>query len=304
MTEHVPVIPGFLRPIDTDAIARQLKLPKRGEERGADELPRADENYLDVVEQGVIQKIHSEWTWQGDALIKILRAYADRLVGFSVSAAAAELRLTIQNARARFLNASVQAAGELGPLRESFVAAQNDLRRFQAKNRIERPPHDPARRWTTLGFVVVLVGIESVLNGLFFAEGMASGLIGGIRTAIGISTVNVMFAYLLGLVPARFINYRNIFIRLFAFVVTVSGIALLILLHAFAVHFRDAFAVLSERAIADVPERRALEVAVQTLLHTPWSIHSLSSAYLFGLGILFAIGAFWKGYRFDDPFPF
>ena len=93
MTEHVPVIPGFLRPIDTDAIARQLKLPKRGEERGADELPRADENYLDVVEQGVIQKIHSEWTWQGDALIKILRAYADRLVGFSVSAAAAELRL-------------------------------------------------------------------------------------------------------------------------------------------------------------------------------------------------------------------
>jgi len=86
--------------------------------------------------------------------------------------------------------------------------------------------------------------------------------------------------------------------------VTVSGIASLILLHAFAVHFRDAFAVLSQGAIAQVSERRALEIAVQTLLHSPWSIHSLSSAYLFGLGVLFAIGAFWKGYCFDDPFPF
>jgi len=217
MTEHVPVIPGFLRPIDTDAIARQLKLSRRGAGRGAEELPRSDEHYLDTVEQSIIQKIQSEWAWQGDALIRILRAYADRLVGFAVSAAVAELRLYIQNARARFLNASIPAEGELGPLRESFVAARKDLRRFQAKNHIERPPHDPARRWTTLGFVFVLLGIESVLNGLFFAEGLASGLLGGIRTAIGISTVNVMFAYLLGLGPARFINYRNIFIRLFAF---------------------------------------------------------------------------------------
>src|SRR5262245_49463505 len=157
MTEHVAVIPGFLRPIDTDAIASQLKLSKKAVERGAEELPRTDENYWDAVEQGVIQKVQGEWTWQGDALIRFLRAHADRLVGFSVSAAAAELRLSIQNARARFLNASVQAEGELGPLRESFVAARNDLRRFQVKNKIERPAYDPAGRWTTLGFVIILV---------------------------------------------------------------------------------------------------------------------------------------------------
>ena len=158
---------------------------------------------MDAVEQSIIQKIHSEWTWQGDALIRILRAYADRLVGFSVSAAAAELRLSIRNACARFLNASVQAEGELGPLRESFVAARNELHQFQVKNLIERPAHDPDGRWTTLGLVTVLIGIESVLNGTFFAKGSQFGLAGGIGTAIGISVVNVMFAYLLGLGPAR-----------------------------------------------------------------------------------------------------
>jgi hypothetical protein len=38
---------------------------------------------LDGVEQTVVQKIEFEWAWQGDALLKTLRAYADRLVGYS-----------------------------------------------------------------------------------------------------------------------------------------------------------------------------------------------------------------------------
>jgi hypothetical protein len=81
--EQVAVIPGFLKPIDTNAIARQLRLSEKGSERGAEELPHSDEAILDGIEQTVIQKIESEWAWQGDALLKTLRAYADRLVGYS-----------------------------------------------------------------------------------------------------------------------------------------------------------------------------------------------------------------------------
>jgi hypothetical protein len=55
----------------------------------------------------------------------------------------------------------------------------------------------------------VLVAIESVLNGVFFAKGSPGGLIGGIGTAIGISIANVSFAFLLGFFPARWINRRN-----------------------------------------------------------------------------------------------
>jgi hypothetical protein len=80
------VIPGFLRPIDTKAIAKELQLSEKGTERGKEDLPRSDEHIWDAVEQTIGQKIESEWSWQGDALIKTLRAYADRLIGFSVSA--------------------------------------------------------------------------------------------------------------------------------------------------------------------------------------------------------------------------
>jgi len=270
------------------------------------------------------------------------------LVGYSVSGKLAELRLIAQNARARFQNASVQADAELGPLKQAYVAARNELTRFQSRHRIDRPTRDPAKRWTALGFLVILVSVESILNGAFFAAGDPFGWIGGIGTAIGISLVNVIFAYLLGLGPARFINYRNVLVRVFALLTTVIGLALLVALHGFAAHYRDASAAgasgvhvvtagetlskishiyhkpVGEVAKANniqtnatlkrgdrliipgtqIPEEHALPVALQTLMDEPWAVSSLSSGYLFGLGLLFAIGSFWKGYRFDDPYPF
>jgi hypothetical protein len=295
-TDQVAVVPGFLPPIDTDKISRQLKLVEEGSKRGADELPKQNSTVLDAIEQTIIQKIESEWAWQSDALIKLLRAYADRLLGFSVSATATELRLKAKNSQARLENASVQAAGALGPLKEAFIAARNELDAFQLKNRIKRPARNQTARWTTVGFLILLISVESVLNGTFFAKGSQYGLIGGVGTAIGISVANVVFSFLLCLGPARFINYRFFPVRLIALVATLVGVSALLALHAFAVHYRDA--------MAQVPEARAFEVAVQTLMREPWSTQSLASAYLFGLGVLFSIGSFWKGYRFDDPYPF
>src|SRR6266568_271759 len=81
-----PVVPGFLRPIDTDALARELNLLAMAADRGASDLPRTDESALDGVEQKIIQRVESVWAWQGDELIKQLRAYASRLTGYSVQA--------------------------------------------------------------------------------------------------------------------------------------------------------------------------------------------------------------------------
>jgi len=290
------VVPGFLRPIDTKAIAKELKLSENGAERGKQELPRSDERIWDAVEQTIIQKIEAEWTWQGDALIKTLRAYADRLIGFSVSSKLAELRLIADDTKARFLNANVQAEAELGALKESYIGARDEFRRFKSNHRLERPARDVKRRGMTIGLLIFLIAVESLLNGLFFKSSSDYGLIGGVGTAVGISAVNIIFAFLVGLVPIRFINYRNKLVQFLAVLATVIATAGLLLLHAFAAHYRDA--------LAAVPEDRALAEAVRTLFSDPFVINSLASGYLFGLGILFAIGSIWKGSRYDDPYPF
>src|SRR5689334_5781875 len=76
--------PGFLRPIDTGKIARELALEKRGMERGQQNLPAPTSVAHDAVEQEITQRIESEWAWQGGELINNLRAYAQRLVGYSI----------------------------------------------------------------------------------------------------------------------------------------------------------------------------------------------------------------------------
>jgi hypothetical protein len=104
-----------------------------------------------------------------------------------------------------------------------------------------------------------------------------------------------MFAFLLGLGLARWINYRNLVVRFFAFLLTAAGIALLLGLHAFAVHFRDV--------PATVPETDVFPAAIASLIQEPWHVSDEASIYLFGLGMLFGLVAFWKGCTFDDPYP-
>jgi hypothetical protein len=73
--------------------------------------------------------------------------------------------------------------------------------------------------------------VESVLNGFFFAKGSEFGLLGGIGIAVGISIVNVIFSFMLGLWPARWINHRNWLVKILALLTTIAGIGTLILLH-------------------------------------------------------------------------
>src|ERR1700761_1346802 len=70
-------VQGIMKPIDTAAIARSLKLDDIGASRGAKDLPASNSQQLDGVEQQITQAIESEWTWNGNDLINNLRAYRD-----------------------------------------------------------------------------------------------------------------------------------------------------------------------------------------------------------------------------------
>ncbi len=290
------VAPGFLRPIDTDRLATELRLDVKAAERGRRNLPETSEDVFDSVEQEIIQRIESEWTWQGDELINNLRGYASRLIGYSILAEFEKLRLAASDALATLRTASLRARAELGPLQNSYIAHRNELENFRKLHQLIRLARNPPHKWTTFGLMSVLIIVESGLNGAFFAKGNEFGLLGGVITAIAISFLNVVLAFGVGFGPARLVNRRNFLYRSLGFVSTIIGIAILVGLHVFAVHFRDANAVV-------IGEDQAFVLAVQSLLNDPWKVSSLSSLYLFGLGLVFAVFAFRKGYTFDDPYP-
>ncbi|MGJ4940633.1 hypothetical protein ACQR1W_08690 [Bradyrhizobium sp. HKCCYLS1011] len=286
---------GYLKPIDVDEIARRMDLARLSSDRGRQELPPSDSPGLDSIEQQITQTLEGEWAWHGAELINNLRAYAARLIAVSVSTELANLRLGAKNTLAQLRNAHHRAEAELGPLGERFVAYRNELRDFQEANRLKRTARPPSNRYTTLGLLVLLVGAEAGLNGLFFAKGSSFGLVGGIGTALGISFVNIVTSFSVGLLPLRWVNHRNIVVKLFGFLLAVGVIAGLVFLHGFAAHYRDATAL--------VGEDRAFAAARETLLASPFMLADLNSFYLFGLGLVLSALAIWKGYTFDDPYP-
>ncbi len=87
-----------------------------------------------------------------------------------------------------------RAEAELGPLREDYLAARNELADFKEKHRLTGPVRAHARRWTTFGFLFLLVAFESIANGILFAKGSEFGLFGGIGTAIVRATANLSSA--------------------------------------------------------------------------------------------------------------
>jgi hypothetical protein len=116
------------------------------------------------------------------------------------------LDLLAQNTLAKLRDVNHRAEAELGPLREMYVSCRDELSEFRSTNRLKRAARNPARRWTTFGLLFLLIGLESGLNGFFFAKGSDFWLLGGVGTAIGISFVNVLSAFMLGLFPMRWIR--------------------------------------------------------------------------------------------------
>lgn len=287
---------GFLQPIDTAKIAQKLDLQRKGCESGRRELPPTDAATFDDGELSIIQLIESEWRLKSGALIDELRSYAKRLISFSIDAELKRLVLKADDALTQLRAAHYTAGQELDHLRDRFGETRAEFDAFRARHLLSRPARNPTGRWTTIGLLVVLVALESVLNGFFFAAGAKHGLIGGIGTAVGISIVNVVLAFLVGLVPVRWINHRNWLVKLLGVVFTVGGSAALFALHAFAAHLRDASTAL-------LPPAEAMNLALQTLFSAPWILTDITSYYLFALGCLCAGITIWKGYTFDDPYP-
>lgn len=288
-------VQGYLKPIDTDEIARKLNLDAVAAERGAREQPATDTQSLDGMEQQIVQTLEGEWTWHGTDLINNLRAYGSRLIAVSIQTELVNLDLIAQNTLSKLRDANHRAEAELGPMRESYVSYRDELRDFREKHKLKRAARNPARRWTTFGLLFLLIGLEAGLNGFFFAKGSEFGLLGGVGTAVGISFVNVLFAFALGLFPIRWLNHRNFLFKFVGLIVTIAGLAGLVALHGFAAHYRDATAA--------VGEDRAFEAALQTLKTSPAALADLNSFYLFGIGLLWAFFAVWKGTTFDDPYP-
>lgn len=186
--------------------------------------------------------------------------------------------------------------GEIPRLLRAAREARAEYDAFRARHRLARPARQPGHRGLALALLALLVTVESILNGLFFAEGAEAGLLGGVAVALSVSVVNVvLLGAVLGYLPARWVHHRNLAVRGLGLLLLAAGIALIVVVNAFVAHYRDAYERLGDAVV--------LRDVWASLAAAPADLARLQSWLLFLLGLGFAGLGFAKGYRLDDPYP-
>ena len=289
-----PPPPGRVFPdIDVDRIAADLRLEREGSKRGEKNQPASDEVKLDVIEQEVVDHI-SEFRRMGiNYFEEHSQVYADRIA--RAAGVWAEIQTAVGDAETNFMAEINKWNGTLANERSDLRLVSEEFEEFRKENGLKRTMHEGGgfRQWLGVSFIILVV--ESVLNGVFFANAHTLGLIGGVSTAVVISISNIIVAAIVVWTSRNF-NHRRIgrkFVGALAFLV---GMVLVPVLNLGVAHFRNAVE-------AGEPWDEAAGHAGQRILANPLGLESIDAWILGMVGILAAIVAGWKTYHSGDPYP-
>ena len=143
--------------------------------------------------------------------------------------------------------------------------------------------------------ICLLLVIESLTNGVFFAEGSSTGLIGGVIQAIVLSFLNIGAGLLFAFYLLPYAHHRRGTVKAGGILAVVCYIIWVLTLNIGIGHFRDLFA------------RQEGHVSMAQLWsHLTAGLFAFADArslILVGLGIAFSLVAVIEATGLDDPYP-
>ena len=283
----LPVFPT----INANAIASKLRVDQRGAQRGVQSLPSSGDTGFDQVEQEIINRVEVIRKEGLNAYDEWVQVYKQRVA--RMNTIGATIKKAVNKAQTDFQTEILKCQGELQNMKKNVQDANIAFNNFRNENRINDAAHEESElpKWIAISLVIIV--IESILNGVFFAEGHEMGLAGGIGNALAISVINVGLASLAGLVTRNF-NHVRLWRRVIGTLSFLVAAGLALMLNFVVAHFRDVMTA----AAWDQAAGRAVERAVAGSL--PESIDAWLLALL---GLLAAALAGWKTYGADHSYP-
>lgn len=281
--------------LDVADVMRELRPRELGKENGARELPPHEANGPDHIERGFVAFFAKELERCVKECELRLTSYAERLRGLRAATAIPDLKAISDSTRRDLLSIADRGRNELFSVQKRLSELHTELRRFQNDNRLHREPRYPDSRWLHYGVLVLLLVVETVLNGAMLARGNDFGLIGGFAQALVLAVINVAVGFGSGRWALSNAQHLSPLRRSL-------GIAWIVVLITFSVgfnlsvgHFRDALGNIND----PYPERSALTA----LSSHPFVLADMQSYALLVLGLLFSVIATADGYKIDDPYP-
>lgn len=286
-------------PVDVEQLANKLHLDARARENGERNQPPPDSDTEDVAEREILaqieilsRKAEEEFHSQLDLYdARIRRALHSGSQGASIDAAG-------QSAIADFIALTTVDLNRLHTAVQEVKGRQHEFDEFRTANKLVRlpdivSPREQVYRWS---LIAVFVMLESIFNGLFFAKGSETGIIGGVLQALVLSSLNVGVALLCGKYCLPRLFHVHLTSKLIGALATIiyslwaPGFNLLV------GHFRDLFI------------ETAAQVSVPTLLDRFWSASyflpsDTQSLLLAALGMGLSVLSLIDAFGMDDLYP-
>ena len=286
-----PTVAAVFPDIDVDRIAADLHLEEEGAQRGARNQPEADTADLDRIEHAIIDRIDQIRNEGLGNFEEHSRSYAGRAV--DTGQIDADIRSVANTAETDFDAEVARLRGAIENALDDLGHAERGFDHFCQNNRIYRPAHEGGGWFQWFAVFGLIVTIESVWNGFFFAGAHETGLIGGVSVALGISVVNVGLASVFGRVTQN-VNHVRRWKRAIGTLSFLVGAGVALLFNFFVAHLRDAMTKLVWNEAAGHAFAQVAAVRVP---------ESTDAWFLALLGLLAAAFAFWKIYGVDDSYP-
>jgi hypothetical protein len=239
----LPGIPVFPQ-LDVDQIARELRLDERAEKAAMAGQPASDADGPDSAELDILGKLQGYAAKACDDYLALRDVYETRIQRAAVTP---DLQVQIEasgaNALADFKAEILHDQNQLHHLLRTVASREDEFREFRERHCLKRLPKTVSRGERVFGVLLLLVFVllESVLNGMFFAEGSEAGLIGGVVQALVLSLLNVGVAALYAVYGLPLLFHRRGTIKFLGALVTLFFAFWLGGLNLAIGHFRDLF---------------------------------------------------------------
>ena len=279
--------------IDVDRIAADLRLKKEGVRRGQKNQPRPDEAGFDLIEGKIVERVEELRRKGLEHYEDNMRVYDDRIA--RASGTPTDIITATGTAETDFRAEINTWNGILANERSDLRLVGEEFEHFRRENGIARTAHEGGGLLQWFGVSLMILIVESVMNGGFFANAHELGLAGGILTAIVISVVNIGVAAIVAWTSRNF-NHRKLGRRFIGALASLCGVAFVPLFNLFVAHFRNA-------AEAGKPWGEAAGYAIQNIHVNPLGLESIDAWILGLIGMLAAALAGWKTYASGDPYP-
>jgi hypothetical protein len=287
-------------------LPKQDYYAKKGIEQGAKSLPAPTSQSLDIYEsqlQSEAQRYaagdHGEFERKQASKEKTLKEVEDVLgqakLACDTLLGDRPLSETVSHTREQQRPVLIKAC-------ERLLDRETELKKFCALNNITEKAVYPENLLIPYLLLVPFIVVETVCNAVFYAN--SQGLLGGATVAFGVSLINMLSAFVLG-VAFRYKNWAASPAKVLGWGALVVAVLIAIYFNAVFSAYRTEYQLLEDPgdiAAGAAAFGRAMDTARYVFIGH-WPSSDLSSFVLFFLGLGLSVLAFWKGYTCDDRYP-